>query len=163
MTTITADATEVVGRALYLEAERTSGTTHYVTQILITPEVVLSTEVTANMAMYRRRISTVEPRKTWRHYSSPTNAKRAHEGRALALPDLLVAAVSDDMLNFVRSTLTTLIEPGNGYRLVKQPIVVEVTRADITDVRLGKTPYKIFGRVWKSRKKLGFPESFLPS
>jgi len=162
--TTTATATEVIGHALYIEAERYSGTTQYITQILVTPETVLSTDVTANMAMYRRRLSTHEPRKTWRHYSSPTNVKRAHEGMSsLTVPSLIKESVCDDMLNFIKSTLTTLTDPANSYRLVKQPIVVEVTRADMSDIRLGKTPYKIFGRVWKSRKKLGFPEGFLAS
>ena len=45
-----------------------------------------------------------------------------------------------------------------GYKLYKQPIVVEVSQADVADIRSSKTPYKVLGRITRARKALGFGE-----
>lgn len=49
----------------------------------------------------------------------------------------------------------------NNWKLYKQPIVVEVTPEDLEEIRKSKTPYKVLGRVWKSRKFLGFPDDII--
>jgi hypothetical protein len=36
-----------------------------------------------------------------------------------------------------------------------------VTAEDLEDSRMAKTPYKVLGRVWKVRKKMGFPKEFI--
>jgi hypothetical protein len=50
-----------------------------------------------------------------------------------------------------------------GWTLFKQPIAVEVTPEDMDDVRLGKTPYKILGRITRCRRTLGFGEELFVS
>jgi hypothetical protein len=60
-------------------------------------------------------------------------------------------------MDFTKSLMTQLV--ASGYTLYKQPIVVEVASSDLDDVRLSKTPYKILGRVTRSRRKLEFGES----
>jgi hypothetical protein len=45
-----------------------------------------------------------------------------------------------------------------GYKVYKQPLVVEVSQADLEEIRYSKTPYKILGRITRVRKTLGFGE-----
>jgi hypothetical protein len=171
MTTTPALSPNAIGVALYVEASRDmSSTAHnkYCTQVLIMPEYKPAGGTLVPMTMYRRRISALEPRKTWRHFSSPMTTAKAHEKHSALVTDDLHQAVVNDMVFFLRSTFDTLAEPATAhttsatrYSIVGEPILVEVTAADIEDVRLGKTPYKTFGRVWKCRKKLGFPTDFL--
>jgi hypothetical protein len=159
---------DAVGIALYVEASRDmSSTAHkkYCTQVLIMPEYKPTSGTLVPMTMYRRRISELEPRKTWRHFSSPTNVQKAFEKNTTSTMVAPADSVVNDMIFFLRSTFDTLTDVASStsthYSIVGEPIVVEVTAADMEDVRLGKTPYKVFGRVWKCRKKLGFPTDFL--
>ena len=57
---------------------------------------------------------------------------------------------------YLENTFTRM--DGYGYTLYKQPIVIEVSQADLDDIRLSKTPYKILGRITRVRKALGFSE-----
>ncbi len=38
------------------------------------------------------------------------------------------------------------------------PIIVEVASEDLDGIRLGKTPYKVLGRITRVRKALGFSQ-----
>jgi len=103
--------------------------------------------------MYRRRINNITPRKTWRLVANAvtvTNARAAVTTTAAAIEKIL--QFSDPLFVSLES---------NGWKLRKAPIVVEVTPEDLECVRLAKTPYKVFGRVWKVRKQLGFPKEFI--
>jgi hypothetical protein len=44
-----------------------------------------------------------------------------------------------------------------GWEIVKEPLLVEVSKKDMTDIRLGKTPSKFMYRVDLIRKALDFP------
>jgi hypothetical protein len=46
-----------------------------------------------------------------------------------------------------------------GYTVYKQPIVVEITEQDAMDASNNKTPYKVLGRITRSRRALDFGES----
>lgn len=153
MTTTSNDATTVVGNAIYLEGERTAGD-KYVTQLLFTPEAKMPDGSIVQMTMYRRRISAHRPRSVWKSYGCGNNTTRLLEKHSILVASVRQDAVIHDMWAFALSTLTSF---KSSYKLVGKPIVVEVSIADLSDIRLGKTPYKVLGRVWKSRKALGFP------
>ena len=79
-TLLSAISTNVQGRAVYIEATHPSGA---VTQVLIMPEGLTSAHAIAPLAMYRRRLTPMTPRKTWRHIASSITtegAKAAHSG-----------------------------------------------------------------------------------
>lgn len=166
MTTTT--PANVVGYATYIEAERpmnVGSPMKYVYQTLLMPEGAHSGRPLA-MSMYSRRISTTHPRKTWRFVSSSMTYDRAQaDVSPLFTPTVRAWKLTESMLGFTGTRLGGLVatnqQAGLEWKLVGQPVVVEVTDADFADVALGKTPYKVFGRVWKARKVLGFPTEFV--
>ena len=130
---------QIAGLAVYFEFRKQSQTW----QVLLTPE---SAEERIPASMFRRRLNPAQPRKMWKQVAS--TAMSAHADPA--------QITTDARLNFVRSMLDSLVI--NDWKIYNKPIVVEVTKEDLAEIRLGKTPYKIIGRVLKSRKKLGFSD-----
>jgi len=130
-----------VGKAVYLEFCKPGMTT----QVLFMPQAVSASTAVVPFSMYRRRISTVQPRKTWKLISG----------------SVLVNADTAPLkpLEFTEGLFTSLAL--NGWKLRDQPIIVDVTPEDAECVRTMKTPYKALGRVWKVRKFLGFPADFI--
>lgn len=161
MTTTTNDATKLIGHAVYIEAQRlipTGRPDKYVMQMLLTPEGRTPLGAVVPAGMYRRRITSTHPRATWKHMTSTTTVQKSHDAHALLVSSARESAVIADLMVFVEGTLNQVKQY---YTIVGEPIVVDVSQADLEDVRLGKTPYKVFGRVWKARKKLGFPAEFI--
>jgi hypothetical protein len=145
--TTTANVTNVAGYAMYLELRHTE-VPNRVTQILISPEGMTSAHAQVPMVMYSRRLTSVQPKKQWRRSSSMlTLHTTAPADRAAAR----VRTARDYIEGLARAN----------WKVYKEPIVVEATPEDLEDIRQGKTPYKLLGRVWKSRKYLGFPEGFI--
>ena len=78
MTTTFADK-DVVGTAIYIELARTSGGMKYVQQTLFTPEIIApgATVPECRVSMYRRRISTNTPKRTWRFWNASSTTASA--------------------------------------------------------------------------------------
>lgn len=142
----------VAGKALYLELRRGD----YTNQIIITPEGTSATGKYVPITTYRRRISALSPRKTWKHVSTIFSSERGLDGTLVQLGKEHALATVADRLTHTDSLFVQLVS-GN-WKVYKQPIVVEVTPEDLDEVRMGKTPYKILARITRSRRKLGFPE-----
>lgn len=154
---MTTTAATISGRALYVEAVHETGA---VTQVLIMPEGVTSAHVIVPMTMYRRRISQIQPRKTWRQIASANTSAGARIKQADAISEVsLNTRIATEMLGFTKTIFTSLSD--NGWKIRKEPVIVDVTPEDLEDSRQAKTPYKVFGRVWKARKAMGFPKEFL--
>lgn len=144
----------IVGKALYLEFRYNTWTQ----QILITPEGLTTTNKLVPMTCYRRKISAVSPRKTWRQASSAFTLS-SPEGVPAALEKAI--EVTPNLLMFTDPLFSQL--ESQGWKLHKQPLAVEVTREDMDDVRMSKTPYKILGRITRSRRALNFGEELFVS
>lgn len=146
-----ADKDKVIGKALYLEFR--SGAHTY--QTIITPDGVSSEGRQVPSTMYRRQISRMKPRRAWKAYALPNLPQDAIGGfKKLEVADAVDQAKS--RANFLENIVTRL--DGAAYRLYKSPIVVEVSQADLDEVRHHKTPYKILGRITRLRRQLGFGE-----
>jgi len=146
-----ADKDKVVGKALYLEL-RSTGQTY---QMLLTPDGVSSNGRAVPSTLYRRQISKSKPRRAWKTFSLPVlplNSFGVYETQNK--DDATQAA--DARLNYMATTLTQL--NSYGYKLYKNPILVEVAQEDLESIRLSKTPYKILGRITRVRRTLGFGE-----
>lgn len=141
--------------ALYLEFEKGPG----VTQLLVLPEGVTASNQIVPLTMYRRRISPVQPRKMWRHFTSGVPAATLRARYSSMATPVDNTDLANEMLKQVTPLLNGLV--GSAWALRKEPIVVEVTPEDFDDALKAKTPYKVFGRVWKVRKALGFPKDFI--
>jgi hypothetical protein len=146
-----ADKDKVVGKALYVEL-RNSDQTY---QMLLTPDGVSSNGRAVPSTLYRRQISKLKPRRAWKTFSLPVlplNSFGAYDTQSK--DDAMQAA--DTRLNYMATTLTQL--SSYGYKLYKNPILVEVAQEDLESIRLSKTPYKILGRITRVRRTLGFGE-----
>lgn len=144
---------KVQGKAVYLEFIR-NGMTQ---QVLIMPEGVSTSHKTVPMTIFRRRLTSTQPRKTWKASASSHTSVSLLTSAATAMSEKSV--IVDTMLSFLTPLMHSL--QVNGYQLYKAPVVVEVTSEDLEQARVGKTPYKAMGRVWKARKHLGFPKEYI--
>lgn len=149
--------TKVTGKALYLEMRNGVHTM----QLIMTPEGFTSTNKLVPMTVYRRRISKIQPRKTWKQVSAHTAPECDASGKIAQYSLEQALTVAKDKLSFTDSIFNQLIM--QGWTLFKQPIAVEVTPEDMDDVRMGKTPYKILGRITRCRRTLGFGEALFVS
>jgi hypothetical protein len=159
---------EVVGKAVYLEFRKATGSgSSATTQILLTPEARANSTISpgastftepfnVQMAVYRRRISNYQPRKTWRFIAAGKSSTAVPTGAVS--PAVSVNSAALTLLEFTNRTFEAMAS--DSWVLFKEPVVVEVTSEDMMSIRLGKTPYKVLGRVWRSRKFLGFPAEF---
>lgn len=139
--------TNVVGYAVYLELLHVE-VGNRTTQVLYTPEGTTSAHLPVAATIYTRRLTSIQPKKQWRCSTTSINSPATEESMKVANN---TRVINDYLAGLGR----------NNWKLYKQPIVVEVTSEDLEDIRKNKTPYKILGRVWKSRKFLGFPEDIL--
>jgi hypothetical protein len=146
--------TLVQGAAVYLEFVKPDTTT----QILIMPEGMTTSHRTVPMTVYRRRLSTMQPRKTWLAAASHTTST-LELVPGIAKPPVTTEEVQDVMLSFLFPLMRSMNT--NGYKLYKVPVIVEVTAEDLECARNSKTPYKAMARVWKARKALGFPKEYV--
>jgi hypothetical protein len=146
-----ADKDKVVGKALYLEL-RNSNQTY---QMLLTPDGVSSNGRVVPSTLYRRQISKLKPRRAWKTFSLPAlplNSFGAYDTQSN--DDAMQSAVL--RVSYMATTINQL--NSYGYKLYKNPILVEVAQEDLESIRLSKTPYKILGRITRVRRTLGFGE-----
>lgn len=148
---------KAIGKATYLELRRGSSTV----QVIMTPEGITSEGKYVPFAMYRRQISASAPRRSWKAFSSGFRTERDASGQFVQLDQAHALATVDERLTFVQSLFAQLITAG--WQVYKQPITVEVSVEDLNDVRAGKTPYKILGRITRCRRTLDFGESLFAS
>jgi hypothetical protein len=149
--------TAVVGKALYLEMRNGA----YTTQIIFTPEGTTLSGKAVPMTCYRRKIASTAPRKSWKQFSSSAMSDRDITGTFTQLSTEHALSTVRDRISFTDSLFNQLI--GQGWTIHKQPITVEVTPEDLDDVRMGKTPYKILGRITRCRRTLNFGEELFAS
>lgn len=143
----------VVGKALYLEFRR-GGQTQ---QIIFTPEGRSASGQYVPITTYRRQISADNPRKTWKQMSTMFKSEMNPDGSLVQLGKEHALSTVQDRIGYTDNLFTQLV--ARGWALYKQPIAVEVTPEDLNDVRAAKTPYKILGRVTRSRRAYNFGEA----
>jgi hypothetical protein len=142
----------VVGKAVYMEMRRDKQTT----QLILMPEALTEDGKVVPMTMYRRNISSSAPRRAWKQASTTFMSNR--EGDKFVQLDKVHAleTFNERMQHF--EPIFRQLEL-YGYKLYKQPIVVEVTSEDAMDARNSKTPYKVLGRITRCRRALDFGEA----
>lgn len=155
---------EVVGKAIYIEFIKPG----QVQQFLLMPEGLASpaspgqVRGTSPMTLLKRRLTVSAPKKTWRSFAIGTlvNPKGEAKSTGLFTPaELQVRAFTQ--LAHSNAFFQGLL--GNNWLVQNDKvIVVEVTPDDLLDVRRGKTPYKVLGRIMKTRRAYGFPAVVKP-
>jgi hypothetical protein len=146
-----AEKDKVVGKALYLELH--SGEQRY--QMLVTPDGVSSAGKNVPAVLYRRQVSRTAPRRAWKTTSFPSLSLNEFGAYTLLTKELALESATSRV-----TYISNIVERLNSYnyRIYKTPIFVEVSQADLDDVRAAKTPYKILGRITRVRRALGFQD-----
>lgn len=148
----------IVGKALYLELVPTQGDLERVTQILITPEATDHLGQFVRMAYHSRTISPTSPRKQWRINFSP---KDNEELLKSGLPILRTTAQENALAMIAKFESSLINQVANKFVIRKQPIVVEVSALDLSEIRTYATPQALMRRLQKARVACGLPEKLV--
>lgn len=143
---------DVQGTALYLEFTRSYGTSSGTLMMLFTPDGFAEDGTQVNASLYRRVVTSYAPKRQWRN----TALKGIDLARALPKgDDFRRKRLAEERL----LGLTSLFEQvtNQGWTLTKQPVIIEVSKRDLTDIAARKTPSKVIYRINQSRKALAFP------
>lgn len=143
---------DVQGIALYAQFHKPGA----MTQLIITPDGYDEKGEKVLASLYRRVVTTDSPKKQWR--SSFIRTADA-EGVDFESGEERVS-FAEKRLNFATQLFDSLM---NGkWELHKDPIYLEVSKKDLTDIREAKTPTKLLYRVNQSREALSF-ETDIPN
>ena len=143
---------DVQGIALYAQFHKPGA----MTQLIITPDGYDEKGEKVLASLYRRVVTTDSPKKQRR--SSFIRTADA-EGVDFESGEERVT-FAEKRLNFATQLFDSLM---NGkWELHKDPIYLEVSKKDLTDIREAKTPTKLLYRVNQSREALSF-ETDIPN
>lgn len=153
---------DVQGVALYLEFRKVGATC----QIIITPDALQETGEPSFAQFFRRVISNGATKRKWQAYTlKPRRTLRSNLQAGTNVHEYMNEEVITDgqerllQLSDYLNSLAT-----RGYKLVKDtPIYIEVTKADMTAIRQGDLPAKMWTRVKSSRAALDFPIEIIDS
>ena len=138
---------DVQGVALYAEWAKPDA----LTQIFFTPDGYTQSGAFLKARMYRRVITSDNPRKQWK--SSVLHA--SHEEFEFDGEDEK-RRYSANRIYGMKEYFNALIH--GGWAMVNEPLLIEVSKKDIEDMAMDKTPTKFLYRVDLTKKAKGFPE-----
>jgi hypothetical protein len=129
----------------------------YRTEIFITPDG-FSAEGNLVPAKIFSRITTKEkPKKVWQQYTVQLAEDLAKVGETL-LDTSNRETYVDKRLTHLENVFVGLV--ANEWQLVKEPVLIETSKNDLSELAESKTPTKIIYRINQSRKALGFPDTY---
>ena len=143
---------DVQGVALYAQFHKPGA----MTQLRITPDGYDESGEKVYSSLYRRVISTHSPKKQWR--SSTIRSAETKEYDLEVSHDR--AMFAERRLSFAVQLFDSLLS--GKWELHKEPIYLEVSKKDLTDIRGAKTPTKLMYRINQSREALSF-ETEIPA
>lgn len=144
----------VQGIALYGEFVRDSATT----QIIITPQGFDEAGKPVHACLIRRTVSEHTPRKQWRFAWLETGTSAGNIDKWVADGasfDEAKETYADYCMRHGRSLFDQLLR--GGWQMPNDPILVEVSRADMTKIHECVTPTKLLYRINACRTAKGYP------
>lgn len=145
-------AKDVQGIALYAQFHKPGA----MFQLIITPDGHAESGESVKASLYRRVVTTASPKKQWRssylRSGETVNIDFENEDHR--------AWVAEQRLGFAGQLFDSLLS--GKWELHKDPIFLEVSKKDLTDIRVGKTPTKLMYRLNQSREALSF-ETDIPN
>lgn len=147
---------DVQGYALYLELRRVN----YTAQFVITPDGYDESGRFTPATVFRRTLHTSATKRRWRNYAIRMNNDSFAAVRTTGeLSGGLLRASLTDRLAYIVDQHLYRLGITDKFRLYNDtPIFVEVTKADLTEIKKGDLPTKLWTRIKSSRAALGFPE-----
>ena len=125
-------------------------------QMLLTPDGYAESGEIVSAALYRRVVSAESPKKQWR---SSFLRNLGADSEVILDTDEAKDINMDLRMSFAVGWLDSLA--GGGWVIVKEPILVEASKKDMTDISTQTTPKKMLYRINQSRTALGYPEDLL--
>ena len=145
---------DVQGVALYAEFRRPGATS----QIIITPDGYNEEGRQVPAAIYRRVVTPEATKKQWRQTKLRVTSKmRECMDHGTTLDDSQKERIAEKRYEIAKSLFQGFID--GGWTITKEPLFIEASKKDMTDIRQGKTPNKMLYRINQTRKAQGFPES----
>lgn len=156
----TKDSTILVGKALYSEFRKDGHTL----QMIFTPEAMFDDKYVP-ATIWRRQISSWNPRRPWRAYSqewATLNERKEYRANNSGSAEVITGsdeaiAYSVKGLMFIDRTFASLID--SDWKLYKEPVVIDFSREDLENTMKWDTPTALIRRITRSRKALGFDEA----
>lgn len=146
---------EVQGVALYLEFRKPNATC----QVIVTPDGFSETSGIVSAQFFRRVITTGVSKRRWKGYSLPMKNNQSlaiQAGEKTTEQEML--ELSAERFSRLHDYFGSLVR--NGYKLtLGKPIYVEVTKDDLTQIKSGTLPTKLWTRIKSTRTALSFPET----
>jgi hypothetical protein len=142
---------DVQGVGIYAEFARNDATT----QIIVCPDGYDNTGRLIGLSVVRRVITAKNPKKPWRF-----TILEAESGGGTIMDTEKDSYCAKRMA--VPATLFDQILAGD-WKMVGEPILLEVSKKDLDDIGVKKTPTKLLYRAMQSRSALGFPENLINS
>lgn len=141
--------TKTTGVALYLELRNSSRTA----QVIVVPPVKNPlADSHEPLRILTRQISYVSPRKAWKFYTSPARID------GLPTDNLQIASWSavpliEDISPFLAGFASA------GWSVYKNPLAIEMSTDDLSDVTGSNTPNALIRRILRARTEAGYEES----
>lgn len=143
---------DVQGIALYAQFHKPGA----MCQIIVTPDGYDESGELIPSSLYRRVVTTYSPKKQWR-----SSTVRTGEVVNIDFENADHRAwVAEQRLGFAGQLFDSILS--GKWETHKDPIFLEVSKKDLTDIRVGKTPTKLMYRINQSREALNF-ETDIPN
>jgi hypothetical protein len=142
---------DVQGTAVYAEWTKPES----LTQIFFSPDGYTSAGEILYARMYRRTITTENPRRQW----NATTLHGAHLDQyvgGVQIPEDEKRSHAETRLTSVADFFERMIRAG--WAMVNEPLLIEMSKKDMDDMKLDKTPNKFLYRVDLAKKAKGFPD-----
>jgi hypothetical protein len=137
---------EVQGVALYAQLHKPGA----MTQLIITPDGFDEKGDKVLASLYRRIVTHESPKKQWRSSIIPTAVIEDMDFE----DGTHRADFAQARIGFASQLFDSLLT--GKWELHKEPIYLEVSKKDLTDIREAKTPTKLLYRVNQTREALNF-------
>lgn len=143
---------DVQGIALYAQLHKPGA----MAQLLITPDGYDESGEKIYASLYRRIVTEATPKKQWRSSNIRTKDVEGYDFEVSHDRERF----AEERLNFAVQLFDSLL--AGKWELHKEPIYLEVSKKDLTDIRSAKTPTKLMYRINQSREAMGF-ETEIPT
>lgn len=127
------------------------------TEMFITPDGFSAEGKVVPAKIFTRVVSKEKPKKVWQTYTIQLAEEIAKVGEKDISPENKETYV-DKRLEHLTNIFMGLV--AGGWEIIKEPILIETSKNDLTDLAENKTPVKVIYRINQSRKALGFPEIY---
>lgn len=124
------------------------------TEIFITPDGFSADNTLVPAKIFSRVVSKDKPKKLWQTYSVQLVDEIAKINEKPLVPSEKETYV-DKRLAHLWQVFAGLVS--NDWSMKNEPILIETSKNDLSEIQEGQTPVKVIYRINQSRKALGFP------